>query len=210
MIIRFVCVLNLMCRADTVQTMCHFYNSSQNFPVSSNCKLPIGWEGRYVSKSCQANVLYTLWPNYMISVIVIWISVTSIMPRWKILRPAHPWCLGHHLEHVWGIIWDMSGAVLGNLSGKERRKKCVIRTNLLAPVCTFFWEKKLPTCFGFRNASNQIWRLVPCKNLFIYFCYNGPILPLITHSWPHSKLSKKLQTKCKTSFGGPRMVLYGC
>ena len=90
MIIRFVCVLNLMCRADTVQTMCHFYNSSQNFPVSSNCKLPIGWEGRYVSKSCQANVLYTLWPNYMISVIVIWISVTSIMPRWKILRPAHP------------------------------------------------------------------------------------------------------------------------
>ena len=143
MIIRFVCVLNLMCRADTVQTMCHFYNSSQNFPVSCNCKLPIGWEGRYVSKSCFIHIvaqLYDLCHCYLDFCDKHHAPLENTPPRPSLMSGASSGaCLGHHLGHVWGSLRE-------SFRKRETEKVCH-KDKPPRPRVYFFLGKKIAHMF---------------------------------------------------------------
>ena len=64
-------------------------------------------------------------------------------------------CLGHHLGHVWGIIWGMSGHYLGHAWG-------------------IIWVMSRAVC--------QQWTTIPVKPFFCAICLEGLIAALVLFS----------------------------
>ena len=104
---------------------------------------------------------------------------------------------------------------LGEGFRRKKRKNCRLLPN---PPRTpprlglFSKEKKITHYFLKMNkwCVKQILHLVPSKNLYICFCYIYQFhLPKIGQNLiSASAMALADRTKCKTWFGGPRMILY--